>query len=71
MLSVGEIVIMTLTTEIITTIMLIMMTMVKMMMIIFTREHDVGDHPNAPEVCVQRQGLVVYHLGYQMLFWLS
>ena len=51
--------------------MLTMMTMVKMLMIIFTGEHDVGDHPNAPEVCVQRQGLVVYHLGYQMLFWLS
>ena len=68
MLSVGEIVIMTLTTEI-TTIILTMMTM--MMMMIFTGEHDVGDHPNAPEVCVQRQGLVVYHLGYQMLFWLS
>ena len=36
--------------------------MMPMMMMIFTGEHDVGDHPNAPEVSVQRQGLVVHHL---------
>ena len=32
------------------------------MMMIFTGEHDVGDHPDAPEVGVQWQGLVVHHL---------
>ena len=36
-------------------------------MMIVTGEHDVGDHPDAPEVGVQRQGLVVHHLEW--LFW--
>ena len=29
---------------------------------VVTREHDVGDHADAPEVGVQGQGLVVHHL---------
>ena len=43
------------------------MTMMMTMMMIVTGEHDVGDHPDAPEVGVQRQGLVVHHLEW--LFW--